>query len=64
MLKTPSTGVELRRLFSLMIPILITQFAQAGLGLIDIARRASEPLRCSLQTFGEGLVFFSLRVVI
>lgn len=36
----------------------------AGLGLIDVARRASEPLRCSLQTFGEGLVFFSLRVVI
>lgn len=35
MLKTPSTGVELKRLFSLMIPILITQFAQAGLGLID-----------------------------
>lgn len=30
-----SSWTELKRLFGLMIPILITQFAQAGLGLID-----------------------------
>lgn len=30
-----STWNELKRLFGLMIPILITQFAQAGLGFID-----------------------------
>lgn len=30
-----SFRIELRRLLSLMIPILITQFSQAGLGLID-----------------------------
>ncbi|MEB5477668.1 MATE family efflux transporter [Acinetobacter sp. ESL0695] len=30
-----SSRIELKRLLSLMIPILITQFAQAGLGLID-----------------------------
>ena len=33
--KVISTGYELKQLFKLMIPILITQFAQAGFGLID-----------------------------
>jgi len=36
----------------------------AGLGLIDMARKASEPLLYSLVPVGEGLAFFSLRVVI
>lgn len=36
----------------------------AGLGLIDIARKASAPLACSLQDLGAGRAFFSLRVVI
>lgn len=31
----PSFKLELKQLFHLMLPILITQFAQAGLGLID-----------------------------
>lgn len=31
----PSTRFELKKLFYLMIPILLTQFCQAGLGLID-----------------------------
>ncbi len=35
----------------------------AGLGLIDMARRAAEPLACSLRTLDDGRVFFSLRVV-
>ena len=33
--KVISTGYELKQLFKLMIPILITQFSQAGFGLID-----------------------------
>ncbi|RJF97407.1 biofilm regulation protein kinase SiaB [Noviherbaspirillum saxi] len=35
----------------------------AGLGLIDLARKASEPLACSLQTLDDGRAFFSIRVV-
>ena len=37
----------------------------AGLGLIDIARKASAPFSCSLQPVNAGhRLFFSLRVVI
>ena len=36
----------------------------AGLGLIEMARRASEPLRYSFTPTGEGKSFFSLCVVI
>ncbi|MDN0077427.1 biofilm regulation protein kinase SiaB [Crenobacter sp. SG2303] len=36
----------------------------AGLGLIDLARRSSEPLSCSLTPLNDGFSFFSLRVVI
>lgn len=36
----------------------------AGLGLIDIARKATAPFSCSLQPVAEGRQFFSLRVVI
>jgi len=35
----------------------------AGLGLIDLARKASEPLACSLRTLEDGRAFFSMRVV-
>lgn len=35
----------------------------AGLGLIAIARKASEPLACSLRTLDNGRAFLSLRVV-
>lgn len=35
----------------------------AGLGLIDLARRASEPLSCTLQMLENGRAFFSIRVV-
>lgn len=35
----------------------------AGLGLIDLARKASEPLACSLQMLEDGRAFFSIRVV-
>jgi hypothetical protein len=39
--------------------------AGAGLGLIDIARRASAPLSCELRPTQDGTrCFFSLRVVI
>lgn len=36
----------------------------AGLGLIDIARKASQPLRARLQPISDGRSFFSLRAVI
>jgi hypothetical protein len=36
----------------------------AGLGLIAIARRASEPLACSLRTLDDGRTFLSLRAVV
>ena len=36
----------------------------AGLGLIDMARSASEPLQVSLQGIDEQFCFFSLRAVI
>ena len=35
----------------------------AGLGLIDLARKAKEPLSCSLRTLDDGRAFFSMRVV-
>ncbi|EXF46385.1 hypothetical protein BAY1663_01115 [Pseudomonas sp. BAY1663] len=36
----------------------------AGLGLIDIARKSSEPLQASLQPVANGLSFISLSAVI
>lgn len=36
----------------------------AGLGLIDIARKANQPLRARIQPISEGRSFFSLRAVI
>ncbi|WP_371322894.1 biofilm regulation protein kinase SiaB [Dechloromonas sp. ZY10] len=36
----------------------------AGLGLIDMARKSSEPLSCALQTQDDGRALFSLRVVL
>ena len=36
----------------------------AGLGLIDMARSASEPLQASLQEIDDRFCFFSLRAVI
>ncbi|NMF90567.1 biofilm regulation protein kinase SiaB [Aromatoleum petrolei] len=36
----------------------------AGLGLIDLARRASRPLSCNLKPLDDAHAFFSLRVVI
>lgn len=35
----------------------------SGLGLIDMARRAVEPLSCSLREIDDARAFFSLRVV-
>ncbi len=36
----------------------------AGLGFIDMARRASEPLRFSVRELSDNLVFFSISVLI
>lgn len=35
----------------------------SGLGLIDMARKAAEPMSCSLRMLDDGRAFFSLRVV-
>ncbi|RZI44778.1 hypothetical protein EGT07_05045 [Herbaspirillum sp. HC18] len=35
----------------------------AGLGLIDLARKASEPLACSVRLLDDGRAFVSMRVV-
>ena len=40
------------------------QVTGAGLGLIEMARKASEPLQATLDQSSEGKVFFSLRAVI
>ena len=36
----------------------------AGLGLIDMARKATAPLEYSLHAIDDGLSFFSLRVAV
>jgi hypothetical protein len=41
-----------------------TLSGSAGLGLIDIARKATAPLQHALQTLESGRVLFSLRVVL
>lgn len=52
----PSTRFELKRLFHLMIPILITQFSQAGLGLIDtIMAGHLSPTDLAAVAVGVGL---------
>jgi hypothetical protein len=38
-------------------------YSGAGLGLIDMARKASAPLACSLRKLDDGRAFISLRVV-
>ncbi|HYD96323.1 MAG TPA: biofilm regulation protein kinase SiaB [Noviherbaspirillum sp.] len=35
----------------------------AGLGLIDLARKAAAPLSCALRSLDDGRAFFSIRVV-
>jgi hypothetical protein len=36
----------------------------AGLGLIDVARKSSQPLAATLSDLGGGRVFLSVRAVI
>lgn len=51
-----STRLELKHLFHLMIPILITQFSQAGLGLIDtIMAGHLSPTDLAAVAVGVGL---------
>ncbi|HEY3284248.1 MAG TPA: biofilm regulation protein kinase SiaB [Armatimonadota bacterium] len=38
--------------------------SSAGLGLIDIARKSTDPLSCAVYPLAGGRVFFSLRVVV
>ena len=56
MLTVSNTRFELKRLFHLMIPILITQFSQAGLGLIDtIMAGHLSPVDLAAVAVGVGL---------
>lgn len=51
-----NTRFELKQLFRLMIPILVTQFAQAGLGLIDtIMAGQFSPTDLAAIAVGVGL---------
>jgi hypothetical protein len=36
----------------------------AGLGLIDVARKSSAPLQCSLDALDAGKAFFTIRATI
>ena len=49
---------------TLRMPRAAGTLSGAGLGLIDMARKASEPLACSLRTLDDGKAFISLRVVL
>jgi len=53
---TTTTRYELKQLFHLMIPILVTQFSQAGLGLIDtIMAGHLSPVDLAAIAVGVGL---------
>lgn len=58
--------VELKSLYKqqLRLPREAGQPSGAGLGLIEMARKSSEPLQATLDEGPEGKVFFSLRAVI
>lgn len=58
--------VELKSLYKqqLRTPREDKQSSGAGLGLIEIARKSTAPLECSLDPLGAGRVFFTLRATI
>lgn len=59
------TKEELKAAFKTQLRQPRTELAgSAGLGLIDMARKASQPLRCNLQSLDGDRSFFSLRVVL
>ena len=57
---------ELKSLYKqrLRLPRETGQPSGAGLGLIEMARKSSEPLQATLDEGSEGKIFFSLRAVI
>jgi hypothetical protein len=58
--------VQLKALYKeqLRMPRPAGSSSGSGLGLIDMARKASEPLMAHLHEVGDGQSFFSLRAVI
>lgn len=57
--------VELKALYKERLRKPRDEHHSAGLGLIDVARKSSEPISCSMQPVNTGRqVFFSLRVII
>ena len=57
---------ELKSLYKqqLRVPRDADQPSGAGLGLIDVARKSSAPLECSLDPLEAGKAFFTLRATI
>lgn len=58
--------LELKALYKqqLRLPRQSGQASGAGLGLIEMARKSTEPLQANLDTGSDGKAFFSLRAVI
>lgn len=54
---------ELKHLYKLQLREALN-FGGAGLGLIEMARRSSEPMESSLEDRSEGRCFFALRVIV
>jgi len=55
---------ELKQLYKLQLREAPLKAGGAGLGLIEMARRSSEPMESSLEDRPEGRSFFALRVIV
>ena len=55
---------ELKQLYKLQLREAPLNAGGAGLGLIEMARRSSEPMESSLEDRPEGRSFFALRVIV
>ncbi|WP_102347589.1 SiaB family protein kinase [Bacillus sp. Marseille-P3661] len=62
----PLNNVELKKLYkeALKKDISLTNNSSAGLGLIDMARKASQPLEYSIIDVDQNYSFFTLKAVI
>ena len=55
---------KLKQLYKLQLREAPLNAGGAGLGLIEMARRSSEPMESSLDDRPEGRSFFALRVIV
>jgi hypothetical protein len=58
------TALKLLYKQQLRVPRDVEVASGAGLGLIDVARKSSAPLECSLDLLEAGKAFFTLRATI